>query len=138
MTERECKACAEGPESYEKWEKTMLEEHGWIAHYIGDDNRYPWHMNAHTHGLPDSWGHPDLQIILPIDFKIVHDIFRCAIEDKIMKGEMLVPLQQYEGIVKEFPVVLTPVTEQGRPVLRIILTREEMESSLNQQWGEYE
>lgn len=52
------------------WNAEMMRKHGWYAHFVPDDNKYPNSINYHTHGLEDSFGHPDLQICFPLPPKI--------------------------------------------------------------------
>lgn len=111
----ECKRCAEGADSVLKWQTEMLEKHGWYIHYIIETS------NHHTHGLTDKFNHPDLQIALNIDPKIVNSIFHRVVE-LIKKGRAFSHNDVVEHIIKApFKVKFVNAKEEQRDVLRIIL-----------------
>lgn len=45
----------------------LLQKHGWIAHHVRG-------VGSHTHGMWESFGHPDIEIALYIDPSIAHGL----------------------------------------------------------------
>lgn len=94
---------------------------GWIVHYVTGDPAMPYHVNIHTHGLPDSYGHPDLQLVAPLAMDIVQSIFRNIIE-RIVKGDRFQPGVVYDQILGNgYSCTFAEATECNRAVLRVIL-----------------
>jgi hypothetical protein len=119
----ECEICKHGPEKYREWEASSLLQYGWYAHYVvhGDDQT-PTGTNYHTHGISDSYGQLDFQIVLHIDPKIAHALFSNVVallkEGKRFKSGDVV------SEVANLPVLLISARECGRDVLRIVLPDE--------------
>lgn len=108
-------------EQFDANAKKQMEKHGWFAHYVFDDPATPYGVNAHTHGLPMTFKHPDIQIVMPLPPELVHCVFSSAIE--LIKGgvrfEHLSP--SHAGILKSYLVRFIKAQESGRDVLRMIL-----------------
>lgn len=136
-----CAICADGMKKLEEREKKNMEEYGWYAHIVMDDPNCPYNYNIHTHGVPHSFNHPDLQICVPMDPRTAHGVIGCIIE-QIKKGKKYdtgVPVFDDEVVHGGFPFLFIKAKECGRDVLRIIvsdkyknLDRETMEHS--EQW----
>lgn len=97
----------------------MMDRHGWIVDSIFD-NKLGIICDTHTHGLTDSFSHPDLQCVLPMDPKVIHALF-CAIVNKIKNGQVFRAGKCYSGIVKNYKVRFVEAIESDRRVLRMIL-----------------
>ena len=128
-------------EALKKREKECLERDGWYSHIIQYDPDYPFEFNMHTHGLKEKFDHPDLQICLPIDYKVAYAFVVYFIE-QIKKGKKYVagvPFVDKGIFTDDRPIQMAWVREGYRDVLRIILSdqyksldRETME--LHEQW----
>jgi len=135
-----CIACVDGAESLKKLEKECLKDMGWYSHIIVYAPDCPYNINIHTHGLPEYFDHPDLQICAPVDPRVLHGILGIII-DKIESGREfpIDALIEVEEVISGYPFLFTWAKESGRDVLRVILSdinknldREIME--LNEQW----
>lgn len=137
-----CKACTEGMDKVIEREKKNMKEHGWYAHIVLDDPGCPYNYNLHTHGVPGSFGHPDLQICAPLDPKVAHGIIGNIIEQIAHLGkkyEIGILIVDDKVTCGGFPFLLAKAKECGRDVLRVIvsdknknLDRETMD--LKEQW----
>jgi len=101
-------------------QEEMMKKYGWFAHYVNDDSEYVLGINYHTHGLPETYDHPDLQIVFPLEPKLAHSLFWNVI-NKIKDGEHFKDGDTAEGIVKGYSVKFMEAVENDRTVLRIIL-----------------
>jgi hypothetical protein len=99
--------------------RSGLERHGWYAHYVCAADHMPGGVCYHTHGLDMSTGHPDLQIVLPINHEVAHGIFH-QIADRIKAGEEFEAGKVFEGVT-DFGAMLVEAKEKDRPVMRVII-----------------
>ncbi len=104
---------------YYEWEAKQIEEYGWYAHYVFDEDSAT-QTNIHTHGLPDKYGHMDLQIVIPLPKNVAQGIL-WAVVRRIESGDVFKAGDMADEIVHEFKVKFVGAIECGRPVLRIIL-----------------
>jgi hypothetical protein len=121
-----CDLCEKGPREIARDELRLLMEYGWYAHIVMDDypENTPTGFNYHTHGLPHSADHFDLQVVFPFPQRAVpmlHKIVGDLIALYIRKGERFEPGQVSHDIIERLPVTFAQATESGRPVLRVIL-----------------
>lgn len=105
------------------FEGEMLAREGWCVHYVaggrgGGDPAIGY--EAHTHGLAENYGHPDLQMVAPLGAERTHDIF-AELVDRVKAGEVLEAGGRYPGIILRYDVLLAEAWESGRTVLRVIL-----------------
>jgi hypothetical protein len=105
----------------ENWQKDNLKKHGFYMHYVPIDDEEC--IDAHTHGLKESFGHDDLQIVLPIPQSTASGVLWSAVE-RIRDGEQLQPGQRYERIIKSLPVELVWARDEVRDLIRILLPDE--------------
>lgn len=106
-------------------EKENLESHGWYSHFVVPEAGQDW-VNYHTHGLPEHYGHPDFQFVLPIDGNTLHAL-ATKLVDRVKKGERFAGGQRVSGITQKHDVLLIETTEtqsNRRRVLRVILPDE--------------
>jgi hypothetical protein len=106
---------------YSAWAERCLKEHGWYAHFVPNDDASPTGCNAHTHGIAEHFGHPDLQIVLPVPAQAANGIMTNIVE-RIKKGERFSHGDVLEGVIQNgYLVKLVSASEGGRDVLRVIL-----------------
>ena len=107
--------------NFKAWENEALEKHGWYVHYVGADEDVPTGYNAHTHGLVEKYGHPDLQIVCPLPPQVAHGTFwnivnRIAAGEKFKNGDIV------ENIAGNgYKVKFVNAWENDRLVLRVII-----------------
>ena len=102
----------------------MMEEHGWMAHFVIDDKDFPNGTNYHTHGLDSSFSHPDLQICLPIRPEVAHGLFETAVNN-IKNGASYEPGKEYGNILKDdFKIKFIEVVVDDHKLLRMVLPDE--------------
>ncbi len=127
-----------------KQEQQDIHNHGWYAHYVMEDlSEVPIGMNNyHTHGMVESFGHLDFQIVIPIPPKTVHDIFYTLI-DLVKEGNCFASVNQSGKILNGYNVAFARATENGREVIRVILPaangtldRDKMTDGWELQWEE--
>jgi hypothetical protein len=97
----------------------LLEKYGWLVHFVYPDenNRL---ANIHTHVFEESWGHLDIQIVLPIEEKIAHYLLT-NIADRVKQNEKFEVGKLYDKIINNFQVYFVLRKEKDRTVLRLIL-----------------
>jgi hypothetical protein len=93
---------------------------GWCGHYVFDDVDSPTGLNIHTHGLRESYGHPDLQIVLPLSERVAHGIM-INLADEVKAGRRFAPGGVASGIIEGYDLSFATATECGREVLRVII-----------------
>ncbi|WP_433863854.1 DUF4262 domain-containing protein [Sphingobacterium thalpophilum] len=104
----------------DSWSRDMMVRHGWYVHFVPNDDDFPNSINYHTHGLPESFGHPDLQICFPISTEVAHQILSYIV-DQIKSGEQFEPNRQYEKIIgNNLNVEFIEAMECNRKLLRIV------------------
>ncbi len=102
----------------EAWMEQQLRECGWAAHIVPNSDESPTGFNAHTHGLLESFGHPDLQVVYRFDPSTIGLLFNEVVE-RIKAG--LVLTDGYQGeIVPGVSFVVITARESGRDVLRLV------------------
>jgi hypothetical protein len=91
-------------------------------HHLVFDNENPGgFINAHTHEMEEFGGmHPDFQIVLPLNPKMVSAILSNAVEWAMDRVEPIEENVFYDDIVLT-PVKFVKRQESGREVLRMIL-----------------
>ena len=129
-------------------QRQMMGEYGWYAHFITEeDSQTPTGFNIHTHGLKETLGVDNFQIVAGIPVDVAHGIFHAVIgmlkEGKWSGG--IRPGQKYFGWGQnsKAPLAFHPATETGRNVWRIILPDtsyrclpdEDMDSKWASQYG---
>lgn len=118
-----CAVCEQGIDQVLEQQQGYMVKFGWFAHAVTDEKNATG-FNYHTHGLPESFDHLDLQITLPVDPLICHGIAVTIIE-RITKGEKFKDGQVDHKVIEDYPVKFINATECERPVLRIILPDEQ-------------
>jgi hypothetical protein len=133
-----CDAC--NGKDVEKFAKDCMKKYGWYAHYVLEDD---CHINAHTHGVYQSYGHSDFQIVLPLDQKLAHTLFKELVE-KVKKGEKFIANRRYAEVIKKYDVKFIMRKEGSRTVNRLILPdaqgnleQDKMECPYNGQYDKF-
>src|SRR5438874_6564535 len=77
----ECYSCRHGQAAARAAEKQNMKKYGFFVHAVADDflDNTPTRFNVHTHGLPQTWGHADLQIVLPLEPTTCHSLLWAAV-----------------------------------------------------------
>lgn len=103
-------------------ESEWLAKYGFYIHYVsaetgGTGSGLP--ANIHTHGLPESFSHFDLQIVLNVGREIALKLLHNCV-NLIKDGTKFVPGVDYDKIAN-LPVRFIGAMECGRPVCRLIV-----------------
>lgn len=138
----ECAVCSEGIEAVLAREAEWMEKHGWYCHVVGDDSDSPTGFNYHTHGMRESFDHPDIQCVLPMNPQVIHSVVH-TIAAKIKEGQKFVVGKRYPNIVGNgFDVLFANAEECDRPVLRLMIPDKHnkfdptvVEGVFRDQWG---
>ena len=102
------------------WEDEMLDKHKYIVHYVIDCD-LPYKVDIHTHGLPENFNHPNIQIILPLDKDAAHGILNTVV-NVLKDGGCFLPNKCYKKILKgAFEVKLVEANNHDEKVLRMII-----------------
>ena len=105
---------------FKSWENETKEKYGWYIHFVIGDDSCPNYINFHTHGLPEMFNHPDLQICFPISKESAHAIFNTIVEH-IKTGKQFQTAVKYDKIIGGgFKLEFINATECNRKVLRIV------------------
>jgi len=96
----------------------------WVIHYVFDDNGIGGIVNIHTHGM-DKYNHPDFQLVLPVS-QAQAKSFLNAICYEVQDGSSFGPGIYDKETVYSCSFALTPRTEAGRDVLRLIFPDSKM------------
>lgn len=119
-----CDRCRD-PEEAARKRQQMMEEYGWIIDFVRPDNDYPYGVNYHTHGLPEKYGHPDLQIVMSLDPNVASGVLWDAV-NQIEKGTRFQEDLAYDNILgMGYKVKFIKAQECDREVLRMILPDKE-------------
>ena len=102
-------------------EAEQMAARGWVAHHVAPDPDSPTGVNYHTHGLAETFGHPDIQIVLPMTPAVTHGVASRVVE-LIEGGARFPPGDESDVVLKKgYRVRFVGATECGREVLRVIL-----------------
>ena len=116
-----CFACINGIDGLEKLELELIKKHGWYGHFVQDDLKCPYGVNAHTHNLKEAYNHKDIQVCLNIDPAIIHGLFH-SIVDEIKKGVKFESGIEYDNVFSGvFKAKFVDAFECGRQVLRLLI-----------------
>lgn len=103
----------------EKQRKKMMEDYGWVVDFVFPTNQNEL-ANIHTHGVKDTFGHTDFQIVLPLQQQLAHRLLIDLVE-RVKRGEQIVPEKRYNDVIHNFDVYFVKKYEGTRIVLRMIL-----------------
>lgn len=109
------------PKAVKRVEEEGMKNFGFYMHFVIDAIDCPNQSNIHTHGLPKSFNHPDLQLCFPLPEQIAASLIHSAV-NLIRSGIRLETDIFYEGIMNDgYKVQFIKTTECDRPVLRMIV-----------------
>jgi len=117
--ECECACCRDGEEAFREREREIIEKHGWLIHFVTEPDGLGL-VNVHTHNIDNFLGHPDFQIVYPLEPNVAGGILH-GLVDKIKEGSKFKEGDEANGILKGMPVGFMAVKEGNRFVLRVIL-----------------
>ena len=140
----ECAACKYGMERVFEWEQEQVDKHGWFTHFVGETEEHkvgPMGVDFHTHGIYFKYGHPDLQIVLPINPDLANGLFWTCVRH-IQNGKSFLPWDTATKVVGNgYRVKFIPVIEgdgdSRRHVLRIIIPDADGHLDSNNLCGQY-
>lgn len=114
----EGKSRTEAIQEHQEREKKSVEKYGFYVRLIDGEGPYGGIYN--TYMLPESFGHPDLQIVLSLDPQVAMSIInRCV--DKIKSGMTFEPNKVYADVLNDYGVKFVPCFDEERKILRIIM-----------------
>ena len=115
-----CFACTHSIEELEAREREAMEQEGWYAHIVVAEKEGDL-ANYHTHGMPHSFQHPDLQVVLPMNPNVIHNVVHGIVE-KIKEGTVYEDGDVVDDLIQGgYSLKFVAATENDRPVLRIIV-----------------
>lgn len=105
----------------DKTQKEIMGEYGWVVHavYETEEGELDGLCNVHTHGILETFNHPDLQIVLPIAPRANHQILS-GVVDLIKNGKTFKDGDKSEEVILNLPVKFKEFQEGDRIVLRIL------------------
>jgi hypothetical protein len=105
-----------------KTPEQMMEEHGWIVHYVFETDKREFNglCNIHTHGLEQNFDHPDFQVVLPLDPKVIHPVLSGMVAD-VKQGKQFLANVRDNRVLSGMDVMFKEFEENGRTVLRLIV-----------------
>lgn len=115
----ECDKCKYGEEYYNKKIEGIMQQFGWMTEFMNNSCAHPFHKNYATRGLPDKYGHLDLQICLFLPEELAHTLI-CNAVHLIEKGAVFIAGNEYDGIMNGYNVMFVTALECDRTVLRMI------------------
>lgn len=101
-------------EGLAKAHNDLIAQYGWTAHYIVDA-RIP---TGHTHGLQENFGHPDLQIVLPVQMEQLQE-FLTVLAEAVVNGRIFDTLASHTKVFS-VPIRFIERAEGNRYVLRAL------------------
>lgn len=110
-------------DAHDKWAEECMEKYGFYTHFVFEDDfdNSPSGVNLHTHGLPESCGHPDFQITVPLEPEVANGIFH-NLFDRVREGWRAAEGAIIPNIIGGgMNITFIAATECDRPVLRVIL-----------------
>ena len=106
----------------EMWKKEMemMEQYGFFCHYVFDNEGEgdTQMVNFHTHGIEETFGHKDIQIVMNLGPHVLMPIAHGIVEEIVKKGLKLE--DNADKVIDNYDVELMEVEEDGRTVIRIM------------------
>lgn len=116
--------------NYDK-EKEMQKDYGFYCHMVpSGDPESPTGTNYHTHGIPISLNHPDVQIVMALPPQIYGPIIH-SVYNFIKEGNIIEVGKYYDDFLQGLSVEFAWATECGRDILRMILPDKEGNTSFD-------
>lgn len=108
------------------FEAECMDKYGFYVHmvFFTKPTNAKKYMNHHTHGLPETYNHKDIQLVFIMPTNIIGGIFH-SIVDRIKDGVIFEPGKRYDQVLVGYDVKFIDAVENGREVLRVILPDKE-------------
>lgn len=125
--------------AHDRWAWKCMKKYGFYSHFVlgGDFDNSPSGVNIHTHGIPESLGHPDFQITVLLDPEIASGIFH-NLYKRLKAGRTFEAGDVASNILGGgMKITFIEVMECDRPVLRVILPDPDgniRRSTMNREW----
>lgn len=120
-----------------QWQKDMLDQHGWYWHAVIDDPDSPLGFKIVTYGLEKSFGHPDIQIVFPLEQAQAQSVLDRVVE-LIKKGRKFKPGREYTDVLGQGYSVRFKQGQDGkRRLLRMILPDAENRTAKGKASGDF-
>ncbi|MGP8215550.1 MAG: DUF4262 domain-containing protein [Bacteroidia bacterium] len=120
MSDCKCEGCGNGLNAVLSKQNELMKKYGWLMHFVIRDEQCPFGINIHTHGFPEKFNHPDMQICAPISPGAAQGIMNNIVR-RLQKQEVFKANKKYKNIIEGFPVLIRSAREDDREVLRIVL-----------------
>lgn len=103
-------------------EQEMLDKYGWVVRYVfeTDAHEFDGLANIYTKGLPESFGHPNIQVVLPLPQDIIHSVLLGMVES-IKTGVVFESGVISDEVLRGMPVTFKTFKNNGKEVLRLLL-----------------
>jgi hypothetical protein len=115
-----CERCKLGEAVFEEKRQKLLKEYGFTINFVEDDEKSPTFYNICSSGLPESFNHKEIQIVLPLPKETAAQLFH-TIVNRIKKGEKFAPNIKYDKIIENWDVMFIDVKYYDSNILRLIL-----------------
>lgn len=101
--------------------EAMIAKNGFMIHVLNEyDVNSPTGANAHTHGIQETFGQLDLQLVIPVSKELTQRIFLILI-DEIKNGAVFVKNEPFKCESLGYSVNFALAQEAGRVVHRVIM-----------------
>ena len=130
--ENQCEYCNDPSRNVTAEQWALIELYGWMTHAVLDGV----HANFHTHGMPKTYRHLDLQIVVRLPGHLAQALFVNAIH-QIEGGLKFKDGDISNEILDEYPVKFFETKECDRKVLRMILSDKEGQVDIDKLNKEY-
>lgn len=94
----------------------------WHIHFVYDESPIDGIINAHTHGLPEIFGHPDFQMVIGAPDEVYYIMGKLV--NMVKRGYTLTNNTIIIGLFDNKNVLLKEYVEMNRRVLRVIIPDE--------------
>lgn len=103
-------------------ERNMIEDHGFFVRYVYETeaSEFDGLANIYTQGLPRSFNHPDIQVVLPIPQLVIHSVL-VGVVNAIKSGIVFEDGVISHEVLAGMPVTFKPFDNGGVSMLRMLL-----------------
>lgn len=104
-----------------KQQEEMIKKYDFVIHNVfpseGDESVL---CSIHTHGLKENFNHMDLEVVLPIDPRIISGVFHGMV-DAIKAGYSFEDKLTSDRVIQNYEVQLVKVNDGNRDLIRVVL-----------------
>jgi DNA segregation ATPase FtsK/SpoIIIE-like protein len=101
-------------------EERQIAKYGFFVHYVFDESDMPWGVDIHSHGVLESFGHADFQIVAGLPPDLATEILTNLV-DEVKEGRKFAAGTTASGIIRRFDVGFAVAAGEGRELLRVIV-----------------